>query len=179
VPNAGPTETRLADDAGRQAGTPPKLLASAAAAVTARPDGTVRGVPRRWLRLEGAVLLAGSLIAYAATGEPWWLVPLALLVPDLFMAGYLRGTRPGAQLYNIAHSTALPAGMVGLGWWQSQPLVLALGLIWLAHIGMDRLLGYGLKYDDHFQHTHLGIQAPRDGSHAREGALPSAPGRRR
>jgi hypothetical protein len=173
VPNAGPTETRLAHEAGRQAGTPPKLLASAAE-VTAHPDGTVRGVPRRWLRLEGAVLLAGSLIAYAATGEPWWLVPLALLVPDLFMAGYLRGTRRGAQLYNIAHSTALPAGMVGLGWWQSQPLVLALGLIWLTHMGMDRLLGYGLKYDDHFQHTHLGIQAPRDGSHAREGALAAA-----
>jgi Domain of unknown function (DUF4260) len=89
------------------------------------------------------VLLAGSLVAYAATGEPWWLVPLALLVPDLFMAGYLRGTRPGAQLYNIAHSTALPAGMVGLGWWQSQPLVLALGLIWLTHIGMDRLPSLG------------------------------------
>jgi hypothetical protein len=49
-------------------------------------------------------------------------VPLALLVPDLFMAGYLRGTRLGAQLYNIAHSTALPAGLAGLGWWQSQPL---------------------------------------------------------
>ncbi len=93
MPNADPTETRLADEAGRQAGTPPKLLASAAAGVTARPDVTVRGVPRRWLRLEGAVLLAGSLIAYAATCEHWWLVPLALLVPDLFMAGYLRGTR--------------------------------------------------------------------------------------
>jgi hypothetical protein len=46
--------------------------------------------------------------------------------------------------------------MIGLGWWQNRHLVLALGLIWLAHIGADRLLGYGLKYDDHFQHTHLG-----------------------
>ena len=54
-------------------------------------------------------------------------MPLALLVPDLFMAGYLGGTRLGAQLYNIAHSTVLPAAMVGLGWWQSKPLVLALG----------------------------------------------------
>jgi hypothetical protein len=113
-------------------------------------------------------IVTGPLPAPAATGEPWWLVPLALLAPDLFMAGYLCGTRPRARLYNITYSTALPAGMVGLGWWQRQPLVLALGLIWLTHIGMDRLLGYGLKYDDHFQHTHLGIQATRDGSDARE-----------
>jgi hypothetical protein len=83
-------------------------------------------------------------------------VPLAVLLPDAAMAGYLRGSRLGAQLYNLAHSTVLPAAMIGLGWWQSRPLVLALGLIWLAHIGFDRLLGYGLKYDDHFQHTHLG-----------------------
>jgi hypothetical protein len=46
--------------------------------------------------------------------------------------------------------------MVGVGWWQARPLVLALGLVWLAHIGVDRLLGYGLKYNDNFQHTHLG-----------------------
>jgi hypothetical protein len=35
------------------------------------------------------------------------------------------------------------------------PLALALGLIWLAHIGMDRALSYGLKYDSDFTHTHL------------------------
>lgn len=87
---------------------------------------------------------------------------LAILLPDLLMAGYLRGTRLGAQLYNLAHSTLLPAAAVGLGWWQSKPLVLALGLIWLAHIGIDRLLGYGLKYNDHFQHTHLGHLGPPD-----------------
>jgi Domain of unknown function (DUF4260) len=157
VPKAKPAETRQAEEAGRESGTAPNMTASVPADIAARPDGTVRGVPRRWLRLEGAVLLGGSLIAYRATAEPWWLVPLALLVPDLFMVGYLGGTRLGAQLYNIGHSTVLPAAMVGLGWWQSKPFVLALGLIWLAHIGIDRLLGYGLKYDDHFQHTHLGI----------------------
>jgi hypothetical protein len=121
-----------------------------------RTSGTVTGVPRRWLRLEAAVLLAGSLIAYSATGQPWWLVPVTILVPDLLAAGYLGGTRLGAHLYNVAHSTALPAAVVGLGWWQGRPLVLALGLIWLAHIGADRLLGYGLKYGDSFQHPHLG-----------------------
>ena len=129
---------------------------SRTAPAAARISGTVTGVPRRWLRLEGAVLLAGSLIAYSAAGQPWWLVPVTILVPDLFAAGYLGGTRLGAHLYNVAHSTALPAAVVGLGWWQGRPLVVALGLVWLAHIGADRLLGCGLKYDDNFQHTHLG-----------------------
>ena len=119
-------------------------------------DGIVTGGPRRWLRIEGATLLFGSLIAYSATRQPWWLIPLTLLVPDLSMVGYLGGTRMGARLYNVAHCAPLPAIMVALGWWQAMPLVLALGLVWFAHIGMDSLLGYGLKYDDHFQHTHLG-----------------------
>jgi Domain of unknown function (DUF4260) len=175
VPRAGLSKTQAAGENRRAAETgvpraaaPPcrcgaEMMGSAAAGVAARPDGTVTGVPRRWLRLEGAVLLAGSLTAYSATGQPWWFVPLALLVPDVFMAGYLRGSRLGAQLYNLAHSTALPAAMIGLGWWQGQHLVLALGLIWLAHVGVDRLLGYGLKYDDHFQHTHLGHLGPPRG----------------
>jgi len=120
-------------------------------------SGTVKGTPRRWLRLEAATLLAGALLAYPATGQPWWLVPAAILLPDVVMAGYLGGTRLGAWCYNLAHATPLPALLIGLGWWQHQPLVLALGLIWLAHVGLDRLLGYGLKYDDDFQHTHLGM----------------------
>jgi mRNA-degrading endonuclease YafQ of YafQ-DinJ toxin-antitoxin module len=78
------------------------------------------------------------------------------------MAGYLGGTRLGAIMYNLAHSTPLPALLVGLGWWRHEDLVLALGLVWLAHIGLDRLLAYGLKYNDDCQHTHLG----RSGSHA-------------
>jgi hypothetical protein len=72
------------------------------------------------------------------------------------MLGYLRGTRVGARVYNLAHSTPLPAAVVAIGWWQEKSVVTALGLVWLAHIGLDRLIGYGLKYDDHFQHTHLG-----------------------
>ena len=117
--------------------------------------GTVVGAPRRLLQLEGAILLTGALTAYTTTHEPWWLIPLTLLFPDLFAIGYLAGTRVGANLYNLVHTTALPAAVIAFAWSQHTPLAGALGLIWLAHIGMDRLLGYGLKYDDHFQHTHL------------------------
>jgi hypothetical protein len=119
-------------------------------------DGTVSGAPRRWLRLEAGVLLVGALFAYATTRQHWWLVPVLILLPDLAMTGYLRSNQVGASIYNLAHSTPAPALIVGLGWWQHRPLILGLGLVWLAHIALDRLMGYGLKYDDHFQHTHLG-----------------------
>lgn len=118
--------------------------------------GVVTGAPRRWLALEGLVLLAGPLVAFGALGQPWWLVPAGILVPDIAMSGYVAGTRLGAHLYNVAHATPLPAVMLGAGYWQSDRLVMALALVWLAHIGLDRLLGLGLKYNDRFTHTHLG-----------------------
>ncbi len=125
-------------------------------------DGVVLGPPRRWLRLEGATLLVGSLVAFSTTRQAWWMVPVTLLAPDLLAFGYLGSTRLGARLYNLAHSILLPAGLVGLSWWQHKPLVLALAVTWLAHIGFDRLLGYGLKYDDDFKHTHLGHLGRRE-----------------
>ena len=106
-------------------------------------EGVVAGAPRRWLGLEGLVLLAGALIAFGALGQPWWLVPAAILAPDIAMSGYLAGTRPGAHLYNLTHATPLPAVMLGAGYWQANRLVMA--LVWLAHIGLDRLLGMGLS----------------------------------
>ena len=131
--------------------TPPPGQGTVSAA-----EGVVTGAPRRWLILEGLVLLTGALIAFAALGQPWWLVPAAILAPDLAMTGYAAGTRPGAHLYNLTHATPLPAIMLGAGYWQANRLVMALALIWLAHIGLDRLLGTGLKYNDRFTHTHLG-----------------------
>jgi hypothetical protein len=115
----------------------------------------VVGAPARLLRLEGAALLAGSLLAYTTTGRSWWLVPLTLLLPDLSWIGYLAGTKVGARVYNLGHITPLPGVLIAVGWWQNTSLAVALGLIWHAHIGLDRMLGYGLKYGDDFQHTHL------------------------
>ncbi|MCY7298128.1 MAG: DUF4260 domain-containing protein [Ilumatobacteraceae bacterium] len=131
-------------------------IAARPAEPTSKGCGTVHGAPRLWLRLEGLTLLVGTLGAYLATGQSWWLVAIVVLLPDLFMVGYLGGTRVGAVLYNVAHATSVPAVLVWVGWWQQRSSLLAIGLVWLAHIGLDRLMGYGLKYDDHFQHTHLG-----------------------
>ena len=121
------------------------------------PNNVVGDGPRRWLRSEAAVLLIGSLIAFSHTREPWWLFAAFLFVPDFSCAGYLQGNRVGAFLYNVAHATPLPAVLIALGYFQRSPLAEALGLVWIVHIGVDRLLGYGLKYADSFQHTHLGV----------------------
>lgn len=72
------------------------------------------------------------------------------------MVGYARSTKLGAFTYNIGHTYLLPMTVALYGVHTHRPLILGIGLIWLAHIGMDRLLGYGLKYDDNFKHTHLG-----------------------
>jgi hypothetical protein len=69
------------------------------------------------------------------------------------MSDYLAGTRPGAHLYNLTHATVLPAVIRGAGYRQADRLVMALALVWLAHIGLDRLLGIGLKHNDRFPHT--------------------------
>jgi hypothetical protein len=129
---------------------------------TTTGPGSVTGRPRLVLRAEGGVLLLAALVAFAATDEPWWLVPAVLFLPDLSFAGYAGSTRLGALTYNLAHSYPLPAVLGAVGLWQDSLLTQALAVVWFAHIGMDRLLGYGLKHDDGFTHTHLGdIGRPR------------------
>ncbi len=117
----------------------------------------VAGIPRRILQTEGVVLLAAALAAYfAGLDEPWWLVPLLLFVPDVFMAGYAASSRVGAWTYNLAHSYPVPAMLGALALAADEPLWQGVALVWFAHIGMDRALGYGLKYGTGFQDTHLG-----------------------
>jgi hypothetical protein len=117
----------------------------------------VTGVPRRILQTEGVVLLAAALAAYfAGLDEPWWLVPVLLFVPDVFMAGYAASSRLGAWTYNLAHSYPAPALLGTLALVADEPLWQGVALVWFAHIGMDRALGYGLKYDTGFHDTHLG-----------------------
>jgi len=108
------------------------------------------------LRIEGAALLAASVALYWLNGGSWWLFALLLLTPDVSMLGYLSGPRIGAAIYNAFHSYPIPAALGILGSLWSAPLAVAVALVWLAHIGVDRLAGYGLKYPSGFKDTHLG-----------------------
>ena len=119
-------------------------------------NGSVTGAPRAFLRLEGMAMLAAASAAFSQSGQSWWLFAALLLVPDVFMLGYLVSPRLGAAGYNLGHTYALPTALGATGLWLAAPLVTAIALIWLAHIGMDRAVGYGLKYPDAFRHTHLG-----------------------
>ncbi|MFV9505191.1 MAG: DUF4260 family protein [Oscillochloridaceae bacterium umkhey_bin13] len=116
--------------------------------------GRISG-PGLLLRIEGLVLFGGALALYAYLGANWWFFALLLLAPDLAILGYLAGPRLGSMLYNLTHTTVLPYLLGLLSLLSGSLLGLSLALIWLAHIGMDRMVGYGLKYRDGFRHTHL------------------------
>lgn len=119
-------------------------------------DGTVRGAPLWLLRAEGAAAFAGTAWAFGQTGQSWWLFAALLLAPDLFMLGYLRDARTGAAVYNGGHTYLAPLALLLAGWAASLPLVVAVALVWAAHIGMDRAAGFGLKYAQGFKASHLG-----------------------
>lgn len=72
------------------------------------------------------------------------------------MLGYLRDPRLGAFTYNVVHNWALGLALLGIGVWSTMAWVVLVGAILVAHVGMDRVLGYGLKLPSAFQDTHLG-----------------------
>ena len=92
---------------------------------------------------------------YDRTDRSWWLFALLFFAPDLAMAGYAAGARAGAYAYNALHSTAVAIPILIAGVIGEWSLVTAIALVWLAHIGFDRMLGYGLKYPEGFSETHL------------------------
>ena len=108
------------------------------------------------LRLEGAVVLAAAAAAYVFVGGSWPLFALLLLAPDVAMIAYRVGPVVGAAAYNAAHTYLAPAALGALGLALAAPPLQALALIWFAHIGLDRALGYGLIYASGFGETHLG-----------------------
>ena len=126
--------------------------------------GAVTGSVAILLRLEGLVAAVASVILYARTGASWWLFAALWLAPDLSMLPYLKRPCLGARYYNVAHTYLLPGVLALLGWLLHANTLLPVALIWVNHIGVDRLLGYGLKYSDGFGFTHLGRLGKRGAS---------------
>jgi Domain of unknown function (DUF4260) len=118
--------------------------------------GMVTGNLRALLRVEGLMLFCAATALYQVSGASWWLFAILLLAPDLSFAAYLAGPRPGATAYNALHATVAPLMLALAGILLPWPLAGSVALIWLAHIGIDRALGYGLKYPAGFGFTHLG-----------------------
>lgn len=111
--------------------------------------------PRLLLRAEGAAVAVLALVLYRELGQPWWVFAVFFLAPDLSLLGYLGGPRLGAVAYNLVHTYALPVLGYAFGFALAHPGLMAAGLIWAAHIGVDRVLGFGLKYATGFRDTHL------------------------
>ena len=131
--------------------------------------GVVAGRPLTWLRVEAAAVAVAALVLFAATGRPWWLVPALFLVPDLFALGYLAGPKVGAWTDNLAHTMPLPLVLLAAGsGWHVSALSVA-GAVGLLHIGLDRAMRYGVKYDHGFAVTHLGVHGDQQQGETRSG----------
>lgn len=110
---------------------------------------------RLWLHVEGAAALIAGAALYHAVGGDWlWFIPL-LLVPDVSIAAYVTGPVTGAFVYNLVHNWAVALALIGIGMWLGSAGVEIAGAVLGAHVGMDRLAGYGLKHTSGFKDTHL------------------------
>ncbi len=112
-------------------------------------------MPNILLHLEGLSVLAAAIVAYAHQGGSIWLFLALLFVPDIAMLAYKINVRIGSIAYNALHFYALPIVLAGTALATNTPAVLLVALVWFAHIGMDRLMGFGLKYSTEFKDTHM------------------------
>ncbi|MFL5725107.1 MAG: DUF4260 family protein [Chloroflexota bacterium] len=139
------------------------MTAAIATFTDARQDATEPGVPgmtngavRTWLRLEGLAAFAAGLAVFGASGGNWLLVVPLLLLPDASAVGFLAGRRVGTFTYNAVHNWMPGIAVLALAAWLASPAIMLAGSILVAHVGMDRAVGYGLKLPTSFHDTHLG-----------------------
>ena len=111
--------------------------------------------PKLLLQAEGLAMFAAAIALYAYTSGNGWAFLLLILAPDLAMVGYLVNVRVGSITYNTVHTIVLPLGLLAIAWMAGSMTLVHIALIWLAHIGMDRMMGYGLKYATDFKDTHM------------------------
>lgn len=113
---------------------------------------------KRWQQIEGALALVACVILYVVLLGifPWWAAILIFFAPDLTFAAYLAGPKVGSVVYNSLHNYGCGAVLVCIGAVFVIPALTAIGLLWVAHCGFDRMMGYGLKRSDAFTSTHMG-----------------------
>lgn len=108
------------------------------------------------LRLEEVGQFLLSILLFNQLNYAWWVFPACILLPDLSMIGYLVNTKIGAWLYNFFHHKFVAIMVLTLGFTLNNSTITLIGLILFGHSAMDRIFGYGLKFNDDFKHTHLG-----------------------
>jgi hypothetical protein len=108
------------------------------------------------LKLEEFLLFCFSLFLFSQLNFSWWLFALLFFAPDLSMVGYLANPRFGSWTYNLVHHKGLAVALYVLGSLTASPVWMFVGILLFSHSSFDRILGYGLKYPDEFQNTHLG-----------------------
>ncbi|MFP5437327.1 MAG: DUF4260 domain-containing protein [Bacteroidia bacterium] len=111
---------------------------------------------KQLIQLEEAALFALGIYGFSLLPFAWWWFLVLILVPDFSMMGYLAGHRVGAWAYNLFHHRGIAVAIYLLGWYTSNPYAQLAGVILFAHSSMDRMFGYGLKYESGFKFTHLG-----------------------
>ena len=115
------------------------------------------------LKLEEVALMALGIFMFGLLGYKWWLLPALILVPDISMLGYLAGSKIGAYCYNLAHHRGIAILLYFVGIQMMWPIVQLIGTILFIHTAMDRIFGYGLKYEKGFKFTHLGEIGNKNG----------------
>jgi hypothetical protein len=111
--------------------------------------------PKLLLHIEGAAILVATCIFYQQAHDRWLWFGVLFLAPDFSMLGYLANKKIGAAVYNLGHTYTASLLLLSALWLSGQTAYAWLAMIWLAHIGFDRMLGYGLKYETAFKDTHL------------------------
>ena len=129
--------------------------------MTLKQPGFVNGTPLFLLRAEGLAVARAAIAAFSRSGGSWGLFAGLILAPDLSMLGYLAGPRIGAAAYNAVHAYVGPVILLSVAVALAAPVGIAIALIWIAHLGIDRALGFGLIYGAGFAFTHLGRVGPR------------------
>lgn len=115
------------------------------------------------LKIEEVALMVLGIFMFGLLGYAWWWLPVLIMTPDISMLGYLGGAKLGAVCYNVMHHRGVAILLYFVGIYFMLPIVQLIGTILFIHIALDRIFGYGLKYDNGFKFTHLGEIGRKNG----------------